>query len=261
MANRALDLAGQKFGKLTAICIITRTPRIVWLCECECGGKKEVQASSLPAGLVKSCGCLKVGIKDTWKAVVGTTLNGWECLRYVKTSPAGHIFTWRHACGKEVTKTTNCIEAGRGTCCPCNPGKKRGCVRVFHEGTRRSQKSMIARCSDPSHVAYPRYGGRGISFDPRWAEYSEFVRDMGERPDGCELDRENNEGNYCKENCRWVSRSANQRNTSANRTFNYGGEKLCVAEIAERARIPYHRAWTRLTKYGFDVAQTIRGYK
>lgn len=261
MANHALDLTGKKFGRLTAIRIVTRKPKIMWLCECECGGTKEVQASQLPSGVVKSCGCLKVGVKDTWKAVLGTTLNGWECLEYVKTTTAGHIFTWIHPCGKIVTKTACDIRMGKGTCCPCNPGKKGGPVRVFHEGTRRSQKSMIARCSNPTHVAFARYGGRGISFDPRWVDYFEFVRDMGERPDGCELDREDNDGNYCKENCRWVTRSVNLRNTSVNRKFEYGGEDICVAEIAEMAGIPYARAYTRLTKYGFDAAQTLKGHK
>ena len=261
MANRALELTGQKFGKLTATRISTRKPHILWLCQCDCGETREVRGSNLVAGSVKSCGCLSVGVKDTWKKVLGTTVAGWECLEYVKTTRDGQVFRWRHTCGKEVTKPACHIKLGRGICCPCNPGKKGGSVRVFHEGTRRSQKSMIARCSNPEHVAFSRYGGRGISFDPRWVVYSKFVSDMGERPDNCELDRINNDGDYCKANCRWVTRSVNLRNTSVNRVFEYEGEQLCVAEIAEMAGIPYARAYTRLTKYGFDVAQTLRGYK
>lgn len=261
MANRALDLTGKKFGKLTAVRIVTRKPRIIWLCTCECGGTKEVQASLIANGSVKSCGCLLRGVKDTWKDAIGINLNGWECLEYVKSTNAGHVFRWRHVCGKEIVKSICCVRLNRGTTCACNPGKRSGKAAKFHVGTRLTQKAMIARCSDPTHVAYERYGGRGISFDPRWVDYTEFVKDMGERPDGCELDRKDNSKGYYKENCRWVTRSTNLRNTSSNRKFHHEGRELCVAEIAEMAEIPYARAYTRLTKYGFNVAQTLRGYK
>lgn len=261
MANHALDLAGKRFGRLTAIRIVTRKPKIMWLCACECGNTKEVHAPLLAKGAVKSCGCLLRGVRDTWKDVLGTNINGWECLEYVKTSRYGQIFRWKHTCGKEVVKSACDIRLRKGTTCPCHPGKRGGKVPQYHIGTRRTQGAMIARCSDPTHVAYKRYGGRGISFDPRWAEYSEFVKDMGERPDGYELDRIDNSRGYYKENCRWVTRSTNLRNTSVNRKFLYEGVQLCVAEIAEMAGIPYHRAWSRLTKHGFTVEQTLRGYR
>ena len=56
------DLAGQKFGKLTAVRGTTRrngNGRVVgvWECKCECGGKSVVRADSLSGGRVKSCGC------------------------------------------------------------------------------------------------------------------------------------------------------------------------------------------------------------
>lgn len=49
------DISNQKFGKLTTIKYIGESK---WLCECDCGNKKEVLASNLKNGLTKSCGCL-----------------------------------------------------------------------------------------------------------------------------------------------------------------------------------------------------------
>jgi hypothetical protein len=118
---------------------------------------------------------------------------------------------------------------------------------------------MLARCLNKTHEAFNRYGGVGINVDPRWLDYDNFVLDMGFRPAGKELDRCNNEMGYTKENCRWVSRSINLRNTSVNRMFEYEGRTLCVAEIAEIAGIPYPRAWRRLVVYGWTVEQTLRG--
>jgi hypothetical protein len=60
MSDRAINLVGQKFGRLTVIERAEnnkhRHPR--WACECACGKHVVVVASSLTNGLSKSCGCL-----------------------------------------------------------------------------------------------------------------------------------------------------------------------------------------------------------
>lgn len=57
---KALNLIGQKFGRLTVIERIENTKRgqTRWLCRCECGNETKVQGSNLKNGHVKSCGCL-----------------------------------------------------------------------------------------------------------------------------------------------------------------------------------------------------------
>lgn len=45
----------------------------------------------------------------------------------------------------------------------------------------------------------------GLTVDPEWEVYTNFLRDMGERPDGTSLDRVDNAKGYCKENCRWAT--------------------------------------------------------
>lgn len=56
-----IDLAGQRFGRLTALSFSHIGPRrhAYWLCRCDCGGEKVVQSGKLTQGRVKSCGCLK----------------------------------------------------------------------------------------------------------------------------------------------------------------------------------------------------------
>lgn len=54
---KALDLTGQKFGKLTVISKSeNKKGKTYWLCRCECGKEKEVQTSHLRSGATKSCG-------------------------------------------------------------------------------------------------------------------------------------------------------------------------------------------------------------
>lgn len=64
---------------------------------------------------------------------------------------------------------------------------------------------MKARCDNPNEPNYAYYGGRGVSYDPSWADFNQFLMDMGERPQGTTLERVENSGNYSKANCIWIN--------------------------------------------------------
>lgn len=56
--NRCIDLTGKTFGKWMVVCRAENIGRrTFWLCECECGGKRPVQADSLSGGISTNCGC------------------------------------------------------------------------------------------------------------------------------------------------------------------------------------------------------------
>jgi hypothetical protein len=74
-------------------------------------------------------------------------------------------------------------------------------------GAYSSWQAMKSRCRRD-----PRYVGR-VSVCERWLSFAAFVDDMGERPAGRSIEREDNEGDYEPGNCVWATRLDQMRNT------------------------------------------------
>lgn len=107
---------------------------------------------------------------------------------------------------------------------------------------------MRSRVSNPNHANYKRYGGRGITCCERWkSSFAHFISDMGLKPfPDATLERKDNNGNYCPENCRWASRIDQARNRSSNRVIEFNGESKTLSMWAEQYGLDTRRLWKRL---------------
>ena len=110
--------------------------------------------------------------------------------------------------------------------------------------------NMIRRCNNPKMENYPHYGGRGIRVCERWLRFENFLADMGDRPDGLSLDRENNDGNYEPGNCRWADAFQQCNNKQRNRLIELGGRTQTVAQWVRELGLKrctvearLHRGW------------------
>lgn len=110
-------------------------------------------------------------------------------------------------------------------------------------------KSMKARCHNPNHYAYKRYGGAGILVCDRWfSSWENFRDDMGPRPEGYTLERVDNMKGYEPSNCKWVTRKDNQRNRTCTHIVSYQGELLTIPDIAKIVGIPTGTLASRLAQ-------------
>lgn len=91
----------------------------------------------------------------------------------------------------------------------------------------RSWQGMKQRCLNQNHPKYHRYGGRGVKVCDEWLDirgFSNWAFQNGWK-NGMSIDRVDNDGDYCPENCRWVSVSENSKKKSTSKlTFDQAQE-------------------------------------
>lgn len=146
-----------------------------------------------------------------------------------RVTPRGtrtHKSRWKCECGETFVASDNNVTRGHTASCGCKYANRSiiGPVRHGHYvGGKPSPtyvvwQSMVARCCNPNDTGYFRYGARGVKIDRRWREdFREFLKDMGERPDGLTIDRWPNPfGHYQPGNCRWATMTEQNRNKRMN---------------------------------------------
>ncbi len=75
--------------------------------------------------------------------------------------------------------------------------------------------ALWSRCNLPSNNSYPRYGGRGIQC--LWPNFKAFITDMGFKPyPELTVERIDNDGHYCADNCKWATMAEQVLNQSRN---------------------------------------------
>src|SRR6185369_616312 len=254
----AQNLIGKKFHYLTVKRPNPEKP-YHWFCLCRCGQEKSIYVYSLLKNMTRSCGCIKSEKHSiNFKDMTGETFNNWDVLKLDGPKHKGTYWWCRcKLCGSVKSIFGESIRTGMSKSCGCD----RQGINIKHgqtgSPTYKVWLQMRRRCDDPKNVRYARYGGRGITYCERWKIYKNFLADMGEKPDGYQIERIDNDGNYEPNNCKWVPRKEQQRNTSRSHFVTFKGERLPIATWAERTGIPARVIFNRLGKLHWSVEATL----
>lgn len=118
---------------------------------------------------------------------------------------------------------------------------------------------MKERCYNPRRSEYSYYGGRNISVCQDWMDSSKFIEWALNNgySDELTLDRIDNNGNYCPENCQWVNRKMQQNNRRNNRYITYNGETKTVTQWAESNGMTYYQLIKRIDKLKWSFERAI----
>jgi hypothetical protein len=87
-------------------------------------------------------------------------------------------------------------------------------------------KTLRQRCANTNNTSYKDYGGRGIIVCKEWENYVVFHSWAvnSDYHEGLEIDRIDSNGNYCPDNCRWVSHTVNADNRRTVFHYEYQGK-------------------------------------
>jgi hypothetical protein len=164
----------------------------------------------------------------------------------------------RCACGTERIVALFRMKSGHTKSCGCIKGKARATHRAKGTATHNTWCAMKQRCSDPHHPQFEHYGARGIKVCERWAtSFTNFLADMGERPPGLSIERNNNDGDYEPGNCRWATNSEQSRNRRSNINVERNGVTKCVKDWCEELGIPVDRVYGRVRR-GETPSEALR---
>lgn len=135
--------------------------------------------------------------------------------------------------------------------------------RVPHGFSKTSEFSiwdhMRRRCYAPKESGYDIYGARGIRVCERWRNsFVNFYADMGPRPTKKHsIERRDNDGDYCPENCYWATWREQSRNKRSNHNITINGITHCIKDWAEISGVHFAtiiNRWRRNQGWGIEEA-------
>lgn len=255
---RVKDLRGIRFGVLTVLSFSGymkngdhQAP--AWLCSCECGQTRRAAGVELRRGRIVSCGCKS---SNATKDIARVRFGYWRA-KSPDASHTGPRTKWvcECQCGVVQSVYTNHLISGKSQSCGCDKAKGVSSSSYKHGSNPDLYGvwcNMMQRCNNPNSTEYRNYGARGIKVCSAWSDFSQFEKDMGQRPSTHHtIERRDNSRGYEPGNCVWATRQQQARNKRNNRLVDLDGRKVTLAEACEKTGINYGSAKWRLNN-GYD---------
>ena len=173
--------------------------------------------------------------------ITGFRRGALTVLRYAGSTGTKGIWAVQCDCGNVAYWDTRDIE--RNQSCGCKRSALISKASTKHGMSTHPAywvwRSMVDRCTLPTHQSWHNYGARGITVCPQWVErFDNFWTDMGPTyATGLDLDRTDNNAGYSPGNCRWVTRATNANNRRTTVLIDTPAGRMSIAQAAQVAGI------------------------
>ena len=163
-----------------------------------------------------------------------------------------------------ISKSCGCLmmEMSREKMIAYNKEAHRPSLKHGLSGTRiyHIWSNMIDRCYRKNNRKYSDYGGRGIKVCDEWRKgiepFWEWATNNGYAED-LEIERIDNDKDYCPENCKWSTRKEQVRNRRNTRKLTYNGETKTIQEWADEIGIRYITLISRIDKLKWSIEKSL----
>jgi len=164
-------------------------------------------------------------------------------------------------CGNITHVMTNDLTSGNTKSCGCLNKEKASAIHSTHKMSKtplyKVWGGIKQRCYYEKHVAYERYGGRGIKMSEEWLKFENFYNDMKKGfQQGLTIDRKNSNGDYCKENCIWATYEQQANNKRNNRIETVNGITDTISNLAKLFKVNYSLAYSRIYR-GWGIERAL----
>lgn len=175
-----------------------------------------------------------------------------ELLRRVPSPNGGNKVAWECICDCGTLFITNASNLQSGATHSCGCFRKETTINrnTVHgsAGTPLYKKwrGMLDRCHNQNSTVFHHYGGRGVEVCTEWRESFEAFRDWALAngyEKGLTIERNDVDGNYEPDNCRWIPRSMQNRNKRNSLRILDGS---LLIDYCSKNGIPYGTGYARL---------------
>ncbi len=159
-------------------------------------------------------------------------------------------------CGSTTTASTAMLNLKLQSC-GCLTLEKTTTHHMSRTRPYRIWMGMRSRCDNSSQPVYKYYGARGVHYCPEWSTFEGFWKDMqpGYVPDKT-LDRVDNDGNYCPENCVWATNKEQSQHKTNNALLTYNGQTMNITQWSLKLGLPRSMLYGRKA-LGWSDQETI----
>ena len=178
-------------------------------------------------------------------------------------------------CGNIKSVRSDSLQCGAIKSCGClkkeqdkinltaNHSHKQSGTRIYY-----IWQGIKNRCGNPNDARYMRYGGRGIKVCEEWKNsfetFWEWALNSGYK-DNLTIDRINNDGDYCPDNCRWADAATQCNNRESNVKIKIGNTTKTLLEWCKIFDVDYSTVHARYERNGFisinDLFNNVGQYR
>lgn len=166
-------------------------------------------------------------------------------------------------CGNKIIVLSYNIKNGTTKSCGCllkegNNTKHGYCKKGKRTKIYHIWDNIVQRCTNPNHISYPNYGGRGITICKEWLKFENFLIDMREEwKPRLTIERIKNKEGYCKENCRWATYIEQARNRRNNLYVIHNKKRQLLIELCEEHNMSYKVVYDRIYRYDWSIKEAL----